>query len=66
MMLHPDACLYALQNILMDDNANVRVADFGLAAVAAPFGKGLTQQCGTPGEPLLSALVHRFGSSLLS
>jgi serine/threonine protein kinase len=36
------------ENILMDEQANVKIADFGLAAVAAPFGKGMTQQCGTP------------------
>ena len=32
----------------MDENNNIKIADFGLAAVTAPFGKNLTQQCGTP------------------
>lgn len=32
----------------MDDKANIKIADFGLAAVSAPFGRNLTQQCGTP------------------
>jgi serine/threonine protein kinase len=36
------------ENILMDDKANIKIADFGLAAVSAPFGRNLTQQCGTP------------------
>jgi serine/threonine protein kinase len=36
------------ENILMDDAKNIKIADFGLAAVAAPYGRGLTQQCGTP------------------
>ncbi len=36
------------ENILMDDRGNIKIADFGLAAVTAPFGKGLTTQCGTP------------------
>ncbi len=36
------------ENILLDDRANIKIADFGLAAVTAPFGKGLTTQCGTP------------------
>nr|BCL66134.1 AMP-activated protein kinase [Volvox africanus] len=36
------------ENILMDDHYNLKIADFGLAAVAAPFSGGLTQQCGTP------------------
>lgn len=36
------------ENILMDENNNVKIADFGLAAVTAPFSGGLTLQCGTP------------------
>ncbi|GFR43165.1 hypothetical protein Agub_g4214 [Astrephomene gubernaculifera] len=36
------------ENILMDENNNLKIADFGLAAVAAPFSGGLTLQCGTP------------------
>nr|AML79213.1 putative LOV domain-containing protein [Volvox aureus] len=36
------------ENILMDEHNNVKIADFGLAAVAAPFSGGLTLQCGTP------------------
>ncbi|KAL6756210.1 kinase-like domain-containing protein [Haematococcus lacustris] len=36
------------ENILMDDKRNIKIADFGLAAVTAPFGCNLTQQCGTP------------------
>ncbi|PNH06249.1 putative serine/threonine-protein kinase [Tetrabaena socialis] len=36
------------ENILMDHENNLKIADFGLAAVAAPFSGGLTLQCGTP------------------
>eukprot|EP00877_Chromochloris_zofingiensis_P009791 jgi/Chrzof1/5065/Cz15g10150.t1 len=36
------------ENILMDTANNVKVADFGLAAVMAPFSGSLTLQCGTP------------------
>nr|ADI46954.1 AMPKR1m [Volvox carteri f. nagariensis] len=36
------------ENILMDEHYNLKIADFGLAAVAAPFSGGLTLQCGTP------------------
>lgn len=36
------------ENILMDENNNAKIADFGLAAVTAPFAGGLTLQCGTP------------------
>nr|AML77961.1 putative LOV domain-containing protein [Dunaliella salina] len=36
------------ENILMDEKNNIKICDFGLAAVAAPFGSHLTQQCGTP------------------
>ncbi|EFJ44410.1 hypothetical protein VOLCADRAFT_82801 [Volvox carteri f. nagariensis] len=36
------------ENILMDEYYNLKIADFGLAAVAAPFSGGLTLQCGTP------------------
>lgn len=32
----------------MDEGGNIKIADFGLVAVAAPFGSGLTTQCGTP------------------
>lgn len=32
----------------MDTANNVKVADFGLAAVMAPFSGSLTLQCGTP------------------
>lgn len=36
------------ENILLDEQQNIKIADFGLAAVAAPFSGGLTLQCGTP------------------
>ena len=32
----------------MDTDHNIKIADFGLAAVTAPFQGRLTLQCGTP------------------
>jgi len=36
------------ENVLMDENNVVKIADFGLAAITAPFEEGLTLMCGTP------------------
>ncbi|KAI8475532.1 MAG: hypothetical protein J3K34DRAFT_517347 [Monoraphidium minutum] len=36
------------ENILMDDAGNIKIADFGLAAVTAPDAGALSVQCGTP------------------
>lgn len=36
------------ENVLMDENNTVKIADFGLAAITAPFNEGLTLMCGTP------------------
>lgn len=36
------------ENVLMDENHVVKIADFGLAAITAPFNEGLTLMCGTP------------------
>ncbi|GMH43205.1 hypothetical protein BSKO_11127 [Bryopsis sp. KO-2023] len=36
------------ENILLDEEGNVKVADFGLAAISAPFSGNLTTICGTP------------------
>lgn len=37
------------ENILLDEHRNLKIADFGLAAVAAPFSGGLTLQVGPAG-----------------
>jgi serine/threonine-protein kinase HSL1, negative regulator of Swe1 kinase len=36
------------ENILMDEARNIKIADFGLAAVTTPFATNLAVQCGTP------------------
>lgn len=36
------------ENILMDSDNNIKIADFGLAAIVSPFSSSLGQSVGTP------------------